>query len=429
MQVDIVQNLLSPAHHKKAKEVLNACVHCGFCTATCPTYLQTGNELDSPRGRIYLIKDMLETGAASAVTQHHLDRCLTCQSCETTCPSGVEYHALLAIGRETTETLAPNNAWRKLQRALLRLLTLARPLVFAGLRIARKLRIFVPESVVRTWLPDTQFEAVNLSALAAPQASAESTSAPRVLIQSGCVQPALRPDTDRALAIVLAHFGVVAEFVTGSGCCGALNAHTGAEPQARRQAQENLAAWQAAIDRNRQSEVIAIVSSASGCGAQLSDYANLLADAPEAVAQAQRLTAKVRDPAAVIWALMQAHPERPLPSLNGKNLSFHCPCTLQHALKESGRVEAIFAQLGVPLPTIQDGHLCCGSAGSYSILQPEMARALRAEKLENLQASEPAEIMTANIGCQLHLQAGTQKPVRHWLELLAEALVNARHHS
>ncbi|UTA48413.1 glycolate oxidase subunit GlcF [Simiduia sp. 21SJ11W-1] len=426
MQVNLVENLLTEARQDKAQAVLNACVHCGFCTATCPTYLHTGNELDSPRGRIYLIKNMLETGEASEVTQTHLDRCLTCQSCETTCPSGVEYHALLAIGRETVDKLAPANRVRAASRWLIRKLMLNRPLVFGAFRIARALRALVPAALARTWLPRTRFDADWDYPARGDQGVEQEQVRPaftrKVLVQSGCVQPALRPDTDRALAIVLAYFGVDVEFVTGAGCCGALNSHTGDEPAARAQALQNLSAWEALLAAQKEAEVLAIVSSASGCGAQLADYPNLLMDDAGAQARARTLCSLLRDPAELVWWLMEQSPQTALPDLTGENLSFHCPCTLQHALKLSGRVEQIFARMGVSLPAVEDSHLCCGSAGSYSLLQPAMARTLRDDKLDKLLASEPAQIITANVGCQLHLQGGTEKPVRHWLEILAEAM-------
>ena len=412
MHVDIVEHLLVEKDRERAQSILNACVHCGFCTATCPTYLQTGNELDSPRGRIYLIKEMLETGQATDVTQQHLDRCLTCQSCETTCPSGVEYHSLLSIGRETVERLAPVNLKRSAQRWLVRRILLLPRLLEFSIACGLAFRPLLPKTWVRTWLVRRQL------------AAAENVnSGDRVLLQLGCVQPALRPDTDQALIRVLQHFGVAVETVRGSGCCGALSFHTSDEHLARRQAAENVDAW---VEAQARGNLLAVVSSASGCGVQLKDYSQLLSEDKRAFDNFQDFREKVMDPAELILSLMRRQPENPLPNLQqlaqGQDLVFHCPCTLQHGLQLTGAVETIFSSMGIELPQVNDSHLCCGSAGSYSILQPKMANRLKQEKIENLQASEPKTIMTANIGCQIHLQSGTKTPVRHWLEIIAASL-------
>lgn len=434
MQVDILAGLLSDGDEKQARSILNACVHCGFCTATCPTYLQTGNELDSPRGRIYLIKEMFETGSASDITQRHLDRCLTCQSCETTCPSGVEYHHLLAIGRATVEALSPRSLWARAQRRALRKILLSPNFLRVVWTLGRCLQMCLPDSIRRTY-----FVRLHPQKVADDRTEPQLDDAalyenidrfgdgvddsivkqPRVILQLGCVQPLLRPATDSALEKVLAHFGVTVQRVSGAGCCGALSYHTGAEQAALHQARANIDQWWPLIEAGG---VVAIVSTASGCAVHLKDYVTLLSDNAEYAHKARVVTDMMLDPAQLVSSLMEQKPECRLPALSSPSVSFHCPCTLQHGQQLDGLVEGIFEQLGVRLPSINDSHLCCGSAGTYSVLQPDMANKLRAEKMANLLESHPAQIITANIGCQLHLQAATRKPVRHWLELIAEQL-------
>ncbi|WP_346836665.1 glycolate oxidase subunit GlcF [Microbulbifer sp. SAOS-129_SWC] len=410
MQVKIVENLVSAGEAARAEQVLNSCVHCGFCTATCPTYLLAGNELDSPRGRIYLIKEMLETGTAGALTRTHLDRCLTCRSCETTCPSGVDYHKLVAVGRETVEQLAPRSRAQRVQRAALRKLMLSPRLLRVLLGAGRALAPLLPAALRRTYFP-------------APRpllpAARSGEAAGRVLLLRGCVQPLLRPHTDAALLRILDHFKVPVSESTAVGCCGAASFHTGGEEEARAIARRQLDHWWQQAQR---APLRAIVMTASGCGAQLRDYPLLLADDPEYRERAEVLAGLIRDP---VELLEELHAEQPLQLTGGaaqRQLVFHCPCTLQHGMQLSGRVERLLRSLGVALPAVTDSHLCCGSAGTYSILQPERAKTLREKKLQHLQASKPHTILTANIGCQLHLQGGTDTPVRHWLELVAEAL-------
>ncbi|AFU98705.1 glycolate oxidase subunit GlcF [Simiduia agarivorans] len=400
MQLNVQPGLLASDKAAEAEAIVGACVHCGFCTSTCPTYLQNGDELDSPRGRIYLIKEMLASGSAGPTTQQHLDRCLTCRNCETTCPSGVQYHDLLAIGRETVDALVPNRR-RKIKRALVRTLLLARrPLAWAT-GLARSLSGLLPVATQRLLGPAPLFA----------DAFEQRTGA-RVLIQAGCVQPHLRPDTDNALSHLLAQFGVAVEWV--HGCCGALSAHTSAEQQARELARANLQQWRDAAARG---DIVAIVSTASGCGLQLAEYEALLGQ--QLTAEDRELIGKVCDPVTVI---AQLHAQQPdvLPDLaNAEPIAFHCPCSLQHGLGLSDAVQRLLTDLGASLPTITDSHLCCGSAGSYSIFEPAMARSLRDQKLGHLQQSLPATLLTANIGCQMHLQGGTVTPVEHWLVWLA----------
>ncbi|MCW8126980.1 glycolate oxidase subunit GlcF [Microbulbifer halophilus] len=417
MQVNLVENLISEDEAQRAEKILNACVHCGFCTATCPTYLQNGNELDSPRGRIYLIKEMLETGEAGPATRTHLDRCVTCQSCETTCPSGVEYHHLVSIGRETVERLAPRSFLQRSIRGLLRQLLLSPRLLKGMLGLGRLVSPLLPRSLRRVYFP------TGGSRQQAAAGTGEESRAEAVLLVGGCVQPLLRPEIDSALARILDYCSVPVLRTRSAGCCGAASYHTSAEEQARELARENIDHWCAQLDER---PVRAIVSSASGCAVHLKDYPALLADDPGYREKAERVAALLRDPVELAEEVLR---EAPLDAelLGGlRNTVFHCPCTLQHGQRLGGRVEALLSRLGMQLPEVEDAHLCCGSAGTYSMLQPAMARALREEKLRKLQATDPDTILTANIGCLLHLQGGTEKPVRHWLEVVADALDSAR---
>ena len=424
MQVNLIQGLLHEPEKQRAEQVLNACVHCGFCTATCPTYLQGGNELDSPRGRIYLIKEMLEQGTATAATRTHLDRCVTCLSCETTCPSGVEYHKLVAIGRTTSERLAPRGAWQKLLRWGLRNLLVTRGL-FAGLiGVGRKFSALLPAGIKRVYFPSAKTASTISTAVLTSKATPGVMETGAVLIVRGCVQPSLRPVTDTALEKLLQYCGVPVCTSAVASCCGAASFHTSGETQARDLARSNIDAWWPFYERQlaEGAPLRAIVSTASGCGVHLKDYPHLLADDAEYRQKAETLATLIRDPIELLEAVFTKSLPDFSSALRAQKLVFHCPCTLQHGQALPGRVEALLAKLGVALPPVTDSHLCCGSAGTYSILQPAMSKRLRNEKLQHLQASDPETIVTANIGCQLHLQGGTEKPVRHWLEILADAL-------
>ena len=429
MQVNLIEGLLQEPEKQRAEQVLNACVHCGFCTATCPTYLLQGNELDSPRGRIYLIKEMLETGAATEATRTHLDRCLTCLSCETTCPSGVEYHKLVAIGRSTSEQLVPRSAGHRALRWGLRTL-LTMPGLFSRLMgVGRLFSFLLPGSLTRVYFPAGK-KSDRASAPVADQrlvigAGADSMVPPgTVLIVRGCVQPSLRPETDAALEKILHHCDIPVRISAATSCCGAASFHTSGEAQARSLARTNIDAWWPLLEQQGEGEpsLRGIVSTASGCGVHLKDYPHLLADDPEYRDKAEKLVALIRDPVELLESVFRVSKPAFDKSLSQQNLVFHCPCTLQHGQQLPGRVERLLTQLGVSLPVVADSHLCCGSAGTYSVLQPTTSKRLREQKLQQLQASEPDTILTANIGCQLHLQGGTEKPVRHWLKILADAL-------
>jgi len=392
---------------READAILRACVHCGFCTATCPTYQLLGDELDGPRGRIYLIKQMLEGSAVTAKTQLHLDRCLTCRACETTCPSGVRYGRLADIGRHIVEELVQRPAQERALRWLLRKTLLSRPLLALGVATGRATRPLLPRALERK-LPRRRGAGV-WPAARHPR---------KMLALHGCVQPALVPSIDAAFARVLDRIGISLVRVAGSGCCGALSHHLAAPGEALRLMRANIDAWWPHVERGAE----AIVITASGCGVFVKEYTDLLGEDPVYGERARRIAVLARDPVEIVdaeWARLA-----PLVT-NGRSaqrIAFHAPCTLQHGLRLTGRVEEILSRLGLELTAVADAHLCCGSAGTYSILQRELAETLRANKLRALEAHAPEVIATANIGCLLHLAAGTSRPVRHWIELLDERL-------
>jgi glycolate oxidase iron-sulfur subunit len=395
---------------QQAAEILRKCVHCGFCTATCPTYQLLGDELDGPRGRIYLIKQVLEGAPVSAKTRLHLDRCLTCRSCETTCPSGVSYIHLLDIGRRIVEEKLPRKGGDALQRLVLRE-ALPRPAVFgAAVKLGQMLRPLLPSALADKLPADT--------AGAARPWPEKVGHQRRMLVLAGCVQPALAPNINAATARVLDRLGIALFEAARAGCCGAVRFHLDDQDGAKDDMRRNIDAWWPYVE----SGVERIVVTASGCGVQVRDYGHVLADDAVYAEKAARISALCRDPAEVLaaeraglLALLGTQPGR------GK-LAFHSPCTLQHGLKIRGVVEELLAAAGYELMPVADGHLCCGSAGTYSLLQPELSKRLRDNKLAALTAGSPAVVSTANIGCLSHLQAGSLLPVRHWVELIDAAL-------
>ena len=409
MQTRLNAAFLDTSDGQEADRILRKCVHCGFCTATCPTYQLLGDELDGPRGRIYLIKEMLEGAEPSRSTQLHLDRCLTCRACETTCPSGVRYGRLLDIGRHRIERVVPRT-WRErlLRRALLA--SVPRRQRFAALLgLARTLRPLMPAALRR-------------SVPAARQAGA--WPAPRherrMLVLTGCVQPATVPDINAAAARVLDRLGI-SLIAVDDGCCGALAYHLSREDRAREQMRRNIDAWWPEVERG----VEALIVTASGCGVMIRDYGDALRDDPAYRSRAARISELFRDISQVVGEEL-AKPgvtlEPGSQGPRGPRVAFHSPCTLQHGLKVRGIIEPLLERAGYALTSVADGHLCCGSAGSYSLLQPEISRQLKVNKLAALQADAPDVIATANIGCLLHLASGADRPVRHWIELVAETL-------
>ncbi|PIX74900.1 MAG: glycolate oxidase iron-sulfur subunit [Rhodocyclales bacterium CG_4_9_14_3_um_filter_68_10] len=408
MQTNLADFIRDTPEGREADGILRKCVHCGFCTATCPTYQLLGDELDGPRGRIYLIKEMLEGVAVSGRTRLHLDRCLTCRSCETTCPSGVQYARLVDIGRAVVDRLRPRPAADRLRRALLKE-SLPRPALFgAALALGQAFRPILPGAL----------------AAQVPRTSGRGTwpqprHARRMIVPAGCVQPALAPDINAAAARVLDRLGISLIEVPRAGCCGALRFHLGDQEGGRRDARTMIDAWWPYLSQGVES----IVMTASGCGAFVREYDHLLERDSRYAEKAKRIASLVRDVSEVVAAgearLAEcAQRSKPAPL----RLAFHSPCSLQHGQKLRGVVEPLLVATGCELTPVADAHLCCGSAGTYSILQPEIAGRLREAKLAALGAGAPEAIATANIGCLAHLQAGTATRVRHWIEVIDERL-------
>ena len=399
MQTELAAFIRDTPEGREADAILRKCVHCGFCTATCPTYQLLGDELDGPRGRIYLVKQVLEGAMPTARTRLHLDRCLTCRACETTCPSGVQYGRLADIGRGIVEAKVPRSPWQRALRAALAF-ALPRTRLFAlALALGRPFRFLLPRLVP------------------APAAPAGVWPAPRharrMLALAGCVQPALAPRINAAAARVLDRVGVTLVEAPGAGCCGALRYHLNDQAAGLDDMRRVIDAWWPAVERG---EIEAIVMTASGCGATVKEYGHLLAHDPAYRDKAERIAALARDLSEVIP--LEAIPER----TGLARIAYHAPCSLQHGQQLRGKAEALLARAGFELTPVPDAHLCCGSAGTYSILQPTLAAELRRRKVAALQSGAPVGIVTANIGCLVHLQAGTPVPVAHWVELLDEAL-------
>jgi glycolate oxidase iron-sulfur subunit len=402
MQTQITAELLATPAGREADAILRACVHCGFCTATCPTYQLLGDELDGPRGRIYQIKRVLEGHRPTRITQLHLDRCLSCRACETTCPSGVRYARLADIGRELIDEQV-RRPWRErlLRRTLIAIVphrTRLRPLM----ALARLIAPLLPQTL-RAKVPRSRPTG------AWPRPLGQR----RMLAMQGCIQAEATPQTNVAAARVLARLGIDLIEVPAAGCCGALAYHLGNHAAARTAIRRNIDAWWPEITAGAE----AIVVGASGCGAFVREYGEILREDASYAAKAERIAALARDPSEVLGAEDLTPLGRPG---QGRRIAFHAPCSLQHGLRLPQRVEQILTNLGFRLTYVPDSHLCCGSAGTYSITQPALATQLRANKLEALLIEDPELIATANIGCQLHLGAATQAPVVHWLELLGK---------
>ncbi|HAR06923.1 glycolate oxidase subunit GlcF, partial [Cobetia sp.] len=406
---------------------------CGFCNATCPTYQLLGDERDGPRGRIYLIKQLLESDPESQdsstrqqaseitrETQRHLDRCLSCRSCETTCPSGVQYHTLLDIGRQELERRV-GRPWReRLLRSGLRH-ALVEPARFkALLALGVRFRPLAPGALADK-IPLARERDRQAEHPAAPVTATPSDQllSRQVLMLEGCVQPGLAPNINAATARVLARFGIGVTPIHEAGCCGAIDYHLNAQQAGRARMRANIDAWWPAIEAGAE----AIVQTASGCGAFVKEYGEMLADDPDYAERAARVSALARDIVEVLGEEIARDDRKSLAAAPDQQpLAFHCPCTLQHAQGLGGEVEKILSQLGFTLAPVMEGHLCCGSAGTYSITQPELSRQLRDRKLEALEANGPARIATANIGCQTHLSSAGRTPVSHWIELVDDAL-------
>ena len=420
MKTNLAEFIKNTPEGKEADGILRTCVHCGFCTATCPTYQLLGDELDSPRGRIYLIKEVLEGNAVTAKTQLHLDRCLTCRACETTCPSGVQYGRLVDIGRNIVEKHVPRTLADSIRRALLRLVIptpwLFNPLLKVGqelqalLPLALRRKVPAPDTGNRQW----------------PQAR----HARKMLVLDGCVQPALAPSINAAAARVLDRVGISLIKAREATCCGAVTFHLNKQEQALQFMRRNIDAWWPHIEAGAE----AIVITASGCGTLVREYGHHLAHDPMYAKKAHRVSTLTRDLSEVVFDEKQrletafAFPLTPRPSplspASGSKtrVAFHSPCSLQHGQQIRGKIEVLLGAVGFELTFVPDSHLCCGSAGTYSILQPELSQRLLNNKVEALASGTPSAIATANIGCLTHIQGGTEIPVRHWIEWLDERM-------
>ena len=399
MQTELADFIRDTPEGREAEAILRKCVHCGFCTATCPTYQVLGDDLDSPRGRIYLMKRALEGAPVTDKTRLHLDRCLTCRACETTCPSGVRYGHLVDIGRAVVEAKTRRGPVERVKRAAMAFALPRRRVFSAALALGRMARPLLPP-VLRTKLPPAARPA---GAWPAPRHRR------KMLVLAGCVQPALAPSINAAAARVLDRMGVSLLEVAGAGCCGGVRFHLNYQDDGRDDMRALIDAWWPAVEKG---EVEAIVVTASGCSVTVKDYGHLLAEDPGYAEKAKRISSLARDLSEVV------SPQAVSPGKGRGKVAFQSPCTLQHGQQIRGRVEALLARAGYELTPVNDAHLCCGSAGTYSLTQPAISSELRLRKLGALQAGAPASIATANIGCLNHLQAATATPVRHWIELL-----------
>ena len=418
MQTEIAAEFAGTAEGAEAEAILRKCVHCGFCTATCPTYQLLGDELDGPRGRIYLIKQVLEGHAPTRATQLHLDRCLTCRNCETTCPSGVQYGNLVEIGRRIVDERVPRPAGERALRWSLKE-GLTSSLFAPAMKVGQALRGALPRALKAKVPPAPAGRAVRWPT---------RTHARKVLLLAGCVQPAMAPNINGATARVLDAAGIQTIVAEDAGCCGAIRLHTSDRDGALAQMRANIDAWWPLVDTE---EVEAIVMNASGCGVTVKEYGHSLAHDPAYAAKAGRIADLTRDVSELLPELVPILRERIAPAHaaserravpDGRRLAFHPPCTLQHGQRVRGVVETSLAALGFDVRVPREAHLCCGSAGTYSVLHPEIANSLRDRKLAHLDELAPAAIVSANIGCIQHLQSGTRIPVRHWIEVVDDAL-------
>ena len=413
MQTTLSPEYQNTADGQAAEAIVRNCVHCGFCTATCPTYQLLGDELDGPRGRIYLIKQVLEGAEPTRKTQQHLDRCLTCRNCESTCPSGVEYGHLIDLGRKLVDAKVPRPLPERALRWALKE-GLPSPLFGVAMKLGQTVRGVLPQAL-RSKVPAAQ------DAGHTPVA----VHARKVLMLAGCVQPSMSPNINSATARVLDAAGIQTVVAPKAGCCGAVKFHLNDQDSARDAMRANIDAWWPHIAPASGAGVEAIVMNASGCGVMVKDYGHVLHDDPVYAAKAQRVSELTRDLSELLPALVDALKPRvsAVAAQAAGVQAFHPPCTLQHGQQLRGGVETHMAALGFTVQVANtEAHLCCGSAGTYSVLNPKIAYELRDRKLGNLQALQPKGICSANIGCITHLQSGTDTPVRHWVEVLDTAL-------
>ncbi|MET3136275.1 glycolate oxidase iron-sulfur subunit [Undibacterium sp. GrIS 1.2] len=406
MQTNLADFIKNTREGQEAEEILRKCVHCGFCTATCPTYQLLGDELDGPRGRIYLIKQVLEGKPATVKTQQHLDRCLTCRNCESTCPSGVQYGRLIDIGRKVVEDQVPRPVAQRLMRAALKQILPRQSIFNPAMKLGQAVRPLLPK-VLQNKVPVAQ----------ASGNWPQTQHVRKMLLLDGCVQPAMSPNINAATARVLDALGVQLIVAAKAGCCGAIRFHLNDQDGGLDDMRRNIDAWWTYVEQGAE----AIVMTASGCGVTVKDYGHLLAHDKAYAEKARRISAMTRDLSEILPEF-EIELARKLQGKITQRIVWHPPCTLQHGQQIRGKVEGLLRSAGVDVKLCADSHLCCGSAGTYSVLQPELSYQLRDNKLRNLQATGAEIILSANIGCLTHLQSGTSTPVRHWVELLDSAL-------
>ena len=420
METHLADFIRDTSAGQEAEAILRKCVHCGFCTATCPTYQLLGDELDGPRGRIYLIKQVLEGEAPTQKTQLHLDRCLTCRACETTCPSGVHYSRLLDIGREIVDAQVPRVGVDAVTRTVLKNFLPRSRFFGTAMKLGQMVRPVLPRAV-KAKVPPLS------SAGPLPDVT---THARKMIALAGCVQPAMYPNINGATARVLDSLGISMLQASAAGCCGAVRFHLGAVTAAQDDARRNIDAWWPLLEAGAE----AIVMTASGCGVQVRDYAHLLQDDPAYVHKAARVALLTRDISEVLATeaarLQTVLAALPPPAETARRVAFHSPCTLQHGQQIRGLAEQMLVAAGFVLTPVVDSHLCCGSAGTYSILQAEISQQLRANKLAGLlgdqtSSTAPQTIASANVGCISHLAGGTEVTVKHWIELIDQRLSGA----
>lgn len=454
MQTNLIPLYQDSSQGQRAEEILRSCVHCGFCNATCPTYQVLGDELDGPRGRIYQIKQLLEGGEVSDHTREHLDRCLSCRACETTCPSGVQYHELLDIGKQALDQKLPRKKRERLLRSLVHA-WLIRPKLFSiSMRLGRWLRsavpFLLPAAIKSKVVEREKVELPNIfrpdrhAVLEAEEKREQKQGRGVLLVFDACVQDAITPQVNQATKIVFESLGFSLEFIGESSvCCGALSQHTDQQVLAKQKARQNIDAWMGRISTTGAQ---AIIATASGCGVFIKDYPELFDVSDPYFAKAQQIAKLCKDPVELF-----SNDEERAGRVRGEDLcsalracisstvmqggehdsgahdilAYHPPCTLQHGQKLQGAVEALFERLSFPLLVPDDAHLCCGSAGTYSLLQPKLSSQLQENKLQRLNKLEPTVVLSANIGCQAHLASKSEVPVVHWLQYLAQMLTSS----
>ena len=404
MHVNLHPDLSESQAAKEAADIVQSCVHCGFCNATCPTYQDSFDERDGPRGRIYLIKNMLESGQASDVARTHLDRCLTCRACETTCPSGVEYGRLADIGREMVDEIGERAFYQRIVRQLLRWVFPYSGRIRVLLGIGRFFSPVLPQSLRRE-IPPRQVLDI--------RPVVPTPTVRKMVVLQGCVQSAATPRTNHAAQRVLQRLGIGLVEAKAAGCCGAVSYHLGARDEGLDFMRRNIDAWWPLVDAGAE----AVITTASGCGVMVKDYGELLKSDPDYAVKASRISELAKD----LSEVLDNEDLSVFTDVAGQaRTAVHCPCTLSHGQKLDGSLQRVLGKVGIPMTKTAEGHLCCGSAGTYSLLQPEISQRLLKRKLNALTIDDPEQIVTANIGCQLHLGTQSDVPVRHWIELLDE---------